>query len=177
MKYIKSILLLISISNSIFFILGKAISNKTEVYKATGIKTIPYAFLLTDTNRVIGVELNENGDVIYKSTLLLDEEEEILELSNELKEANIKYQKYDTNLSMINTREEEFIIKVLLQDIKSAYLQKDYYKLKYLYSEIYDDKEKNIEIIYDRLINDIKNDFSNKHKELFNILIKSGDYL
>ena len=50
-----------------------SIFNKCEIYNNRTINTIPYAFLLTDMYRAMGIILDNNGKTIKYSSLLLDE--------------------------------------------------------------------------------------------------------
>ena len=57
-----------------------SIFNKCEYYNNHKIDTIPYSFLITDSYRVMGLLLDNNGTIIKYSSLLLDEEEDVLDL-------------------------------------------------------------------------------------------------
>ena len=65
------------------------IKNNTTLYKKT--KNLQYAVLISDLNRVIGIEFDKEGKIISKSSLLLDEEEEIIEECLDIKEENLNY--------------------------------------------------------------------------------------
>ena len=55
----------------------KLIKGKTILYKKN--ITILYSCLFCDLNRVIGIEFSSSGEIISKSGLLLDEEEEVID--------------------------------------------------------------------------------------------------
>lgn len=148
----------------------KAVENKTEIFTVGPIKEIKYAFLLTDNDRVIAFEFNDEGKRIATSSLLLDEEEEILDLVTNISATKIEYKVLKKEKDNLNTREEQFIKKYIIQEIKYAYKQKDYYKINYLYNEIYNSTNKNIEFKYKKLITEIKDNFNKKHFKLFAIL-------
>ena len=74
------------------------IQDSTWMYKKT--KNLEYAVLITDLNKVIAFEFNKEGKIIAKSGLLLDEEEEIIEESYDLKEENLNY-KIESKLIII----------------------------------------------------------------------------
>jgi len=57
----------------------ESILRKTEVFFNKKIEKIEYGCLFSDGYKVIAVEFASDGTSIYKSSLLLDEEEEILE--------------------------------------------------------------------------------------------------
>ena len=55
-----------------------SIFNKCEYYNNRNIIALPYAFLVTDSYRVMGILLDSSGKIIKYSSLLLDEEEYVL---------------------------------------------------------------------------------------------------
>ncbi len=149
----------------------KEIYKKTEIYHDDGINIIDYACLFTDNFKVVAVEFNEEGKALFKSYLLLDEEEEILELSNEIKLRNIDYKVVKKNReNLFLTREEEFRRNYLLKEIKYAYKKGFYEKINYLYGEIFNDNNKSIEEKYQILLNDIKLNYSKQHNKIFKII-------
>lgn len=155
----------IKIDNSIL----EKIKTKTLLYKKK--KIIPYATLFCDLNRVIAVEFSNQGEIIAKSCLLLDEEIEVIDNCQDLKEEVLNYkviQKND-NLSFL-TRKEEFQQRYLLQEIKTLLERKDEDKLVYLYEEIFG--KDNISILnkYNRLIEKLKNHFDNNCKKLYEVV-------
>ena len=147
------------------------IYQKTEVFNPDRIGVIDYACLFTDGYKVLGVEFNKEGKSLFKSFLLLDEEEEILEISNEVKLTNIKYKviKKNNRLKYL-TREEEYRKNYLLRELKYAKRHGMYEKINYLYEEIYPISKKNIEEKYKLLIDDITNNYRDCYNELFKIL-------
>lgn len=116
----------------------KDIYKKSEVYNADVTEIIDYGILFTDNFKVIAVEFNKEGKSLFKSSLLLDEEEEILELSNDIKLMDLKYKILKKNKQTnYLTREEEFKKKYLLKELKNTYKNKKHEKINYLYDEIY----------------------------------------
>lgn len=147
------------------------IKQKTEVYNNDKIAVIDYACLFTDGYKVLGVEFNSDGKSLYKSFLLLDEEEEILEISNEIKLRNIPYKKIKKkNLNNYLTREEEYRKNYLLRELKNAKKHGKHEKINYLYEEIYPISSKSIEEKYSILIEDITSHYRDCYNELFKIL-------
>ena len=65
--------------------------NLTEVYTSKKVDKVPYAFLLTDGLMVLAIKTDKQGLVKYRSKLIIDEEEEILCISNKLDKVNIDY--------------------------------------------------------------------------------------
>lgn len=149
----------------------KEIYRKTEIYHDNGVGVIDYACLFTDNFKVVAVEFNKEGKSLFKSYLLIDEEEEILELSNEIHLKNLNYKVIKkTSETLFLTREEEFRRNYLLREIKCAYKKGFYEKINYLYEEVFPKDNKPIEERYKILIDDIKNDYSKEHNKIFKIL-------
>ena len=67
------------------------IKDKTESYFHNEIDVIDYAVIVTTSKKSLALELDNEGNVIYKSNLLLDEEEEVLEIGEELIPMDIPY--------------------------------------------------------------------------------------
>lgn len=149
------------------------IYKKCEVYTNDKVSVIDYANLFTDGYKVVGVEFNKDGKILYRSFLMLDEEEEILDISDELRLTDIKYQKNKSKKedNLYLTREEEFRRNYLLKELRFSYKNKMYEKINYLYEEIYNDSLNNsIEDKYNFLIQDIDKNYNYRHNELFKIL-------
>ena len=131
------------------------IKDKTILYKKENEK-IKYSCLLTEGSRVYAFEFNELGKVEYKSSLLLDEEEEVLELSTQLNRYIINYEnKSSDKYSIYLTRKEEKVRKYIINDLKYAYNNRNYSKLRYLYNECFESDKTSIKEKYSRLLNSI----------------------
>lgn len=149
----------------------KGIYKKTEVFNHNKIGVIDYACLFTDGYKVVAVEFNNEGKSLFKSFLLLDEEEEILEISNEIKIQTIPYKKINRkNYYQYLTREEELRKNYLLKELRNAKKNGKYGKINYLYEEIYPVDNKNIEDKYKILVSDISLNYRDCYNELFKIL-------
>ncbi len=145
------------------------INNKTILYKNKRI--IKYAALFTDFNKVVALEFDNNGVVIARSSLLLDEEEDIIEECSNIEKISVKYEKigkYQNKLFL--TREERLRRNYLIKEIKLTYENKWYDKLEYLYQEIYESDDKDIALKYRVLMNDLINNYSNQHNKLYEIV-------
>ena len=147
------------------------IYQKTEVYNHDRIGVIDYACLFTDGYKVLAIEFNSDGKSLFKSFLLLDEEDEILEVSNEIKLRTIPYKNIRKKVSnQYLTREEEYRKNYLIRELKNAKKHEKYEKINYLYEEIYPVSSKSIEEKYKLLIGDISNNYRECYNELFKIL-------
>ena len=147
------------------------IFNKCQYFNHKNVETLPYAILLTDTYRVMGILFDINGNIIKYSSLLLDEEEDILDISNRLAEIKINYKIISEKEKYNNlTRMENHIIKYIRNDLSICYQEKNIKKLKYLYYEYFNKNDlKNIDDIYNSLIKELAN-INEKHYNLYNLI-------
>lgn len=145
------------------------IKETTIMYRKT--KDLDYALLLSDTNKVVAFEFNKKGEVISRSNLLLDEEEEIIEESYDEKEEQLSYKKLN-KLFQDNflTRTERTHQNYLLKEIDFLYKEKYKEKLQYLYEEIYSKDNLTLEEKYLKLKNDIKQKYTKKFEQLYEIV-------
>ena len=144
---------------------------KTESYFHNEVDIIDYAVIVTTLKKAIALELDNEGNVIYKSNLLLDEEEEILEIGEELVVMDIPYKvvKKNNKISYL-TRKEEEEKKFLVKEIKKIKLNKEESKLNYLYKEFF---TKEIDSFNDKLKlieEEISKDYNKFHHKLYNLL-------
>jgi len=148
-----------------------SIFNKCEYYNNRSIESIPYAFLITDSYRVMGLLLNNTGKILKYSSLLLDEEEYVLDLCNKLASIKLEYKiiKKRTKCEF-KTRLERYIIKYIKNNLALDYKRKNINKLKYLYYEYFNKQCDDIKIIYDSLISELDKDISKKHYDLYNLI-------
>ena len=148
-----------------------SIFNKCEYYDNRNILTIPYALLITDSYRVMALEFNLNGYICKYSPLLLEEEEEIIEVSKRLKIMDLKYSKNEfKNIDIEKTRTEKIISNYIKKDLDVCYQTKNISKLKYLYYEYFNKECNDIDVIFYKLMNEIDNNFNNKHYNLYNLI-------
>ena len=99
-----------------------SIFNKCEYYTNRSIDTINYAFIITDSYRLLGIMLDSCGKVVKYSSFLLDEEEEILDVAGKLKEVKLNYKIIKKrNKNDFKTRQEINIINYIKKDLDSDY--------------------------------------------------------
>lgn len=142
------------------------ISHTTELYRK---QDIEYASLFTDGYRVLGLMFNKNGKSILRSKLLLEEEEEILEISIRLKEAIIPYKNKSKKEHILLTRKEQVEVKLLKDKLSNLYKNKKIDVLKYLYLEYFGTIEEDIKKMYYDLKNSLSS-YSKEHKKLLEVL-------
>lgn len=146
------------------------IFNKCEYFQEKKVKNLPYAFLVTDSYRVMALLLNNEGKIIKYSSLLLDEEEDTLEISIRVPLTKLEYNKLERKEKNNLTRRENTILKYLKKELNNCYKNKDEAKLKYLYYEYSNKKNDDINSIYDYLTNELNKDVTDKHYNLYNLI-------
>ena len=108
-------------------------------------------FLLTSGIEVMGILIDNLGKVIKKSSLLSDESDDILEDKNLIKEINIKYTIKKTKTITFISRQEKEKRQYLNDYFNKIDKIKDEYFLKYLYFDITNDNESDIDKVYHNL--------------------------
>ena len=107
-------------------------------------------FLVTNEIEVMALLLDNNGKIIKRSSLMFDEADEVLEEKETIKELKIKYKKniskQHISYSRITSEKTNFLEKYF-NDIDKY---KDEYLLKYIYYDIYNIEEENINEIYNK---------------------------
>ena len=137
------------------------IKDKTYIYSK---KESIISCLISNGKEVIGVMFDTDGNVIKRSSLLLDEEEEVLD------------EVYDENvfdIDIINVKKRKISNINRMQKDKSNYLLKYIKKenntlnLKYLYYDYFEEEEEDIVKIKDRLNYEITNNYNKKLSKLY----------
>lgn len=134
-----------------------SIRDKTYTYNR---QKIGNTCLLSNGKQVLGVLFNDKGDLIKRSSLLLDEEEEVLDeiYSNEVTDINIvkiKKGKSNENVNRVQKEKKDFLIRYINKEKNSI-------NLKYLYYDYFEKDEEDANIIREGLINEIKNNWNKK---------------
>lgn len=143
----------------------KMIQNRTEIFANHNIRIIKYLSLFSDDKDVLAVEFDKNGIKSRVSKLLIDEELEVIEVSEHINISNIKYEIKEANyIENFKTRKElkiyDYIMKQLNKD--------NYAKLKYLYFDCFDKEETDYQVI----IRDLKKELNNNWKSIYDQVYK-----
>lgn len=108
-------------------------------------------FLLTNGIEIIGLMLDDEGKILKKSSLIFEEADDILEDKESIKEIKLKYKitklNKITNKSRVVQEKENYINNYF----KNIDKLKDKYTLKYLYYDLLEEEEDDINKIYLRL--------------------------
>lgn len=153
----------IQVSDKIF----NKIKNKTFAEEG---KVLKYSCLVTDLNRVIALEFDSNRVLKKSSSLLLDEEEDVIDECSNFDIDNFEYEFLEEYLvNSFLTRKEKAIRNKLLSELKSLYVNKNYDEINYLYEELYD-KKMTVKEKYLFLVNEITNNYDSKYNKLYDII-------
>ncbi len=144
---------------------------KTESYFHNEIDKVDYAVILTTTRKALALELDSEGNVTYKSNLLLDEEEEVLEIGEELMIIDIDYKVLKRNKkTSYLTRKEEMEKNFLVKELKKIKTNKEESKLNYLYKEFFSTEVKTFEDKLNILEKELNKDYNSFHHKLYTLL-------
>ena len=142
-----------------------------EVYTNRKVKILDYCCLFSDGERVLAIEFDEDGKPIYKSKLLIDEEEEIAILASNLEEYPITFQKKDRILqNRFFTRNEILIRNYLMKEIEECYRKKNYGKLRFLYEEYFEEEDSSYPKMVQALLDSMKTSLDSKHMDIYQVL-------
>ncbi len=157
--------------------LGK-IKNKTQSYFHNDIDIIDYAVIVSNGKRALALELDGDGLILYKSLMLLDEEEEVLTDTLELTLTDIKYEvikRYCDNNYL--TRYERGVYNYLEKEVKKLNVKRDGAKINYLYSEFFVDDSLDIKTKFLFLLKELDKEYGSFHEKLYQLLKLSNSKL
>ena len=145
------------------------IKDKTEIFDNHKIKIIEYACLISNGLEVFAVIFDEKGFSTKYSNLLLDENDEVIEVAERIEESTIGFQiiNYNDDYTYL-TRKDINIIKYIDSEISNLKHNKEYEKIRYLYYELFDEKNDNIKIMIDRIKKEIRNTQNKFYLKIYN---------
>lgn len=142
------------------------IYNKTQVFTARNVETINYCAVFTNDINAVIIMFKQDGKVIKKSKMLVNEEMEVLSISAKIEKTNLEYKVEKKNKFSNMTRSEKIEINNLIESINEVKDNEEI--INYLYFEWFNHLPgKNA---HAHLIKDIKKSYSSKIKELLSLL-------
>lgn len=142
------------------------IYHKTDFFK-TNKNKYGYVCILCDGNEAIIVNFSSKGSVLGRSSLLIDEENEVIDISEVIDVSDYGIVvKENYSCDFFKTRRESSFVNMFLQELRIM----DNDKLKYLYFECFDEREDDINIINDRIISELKNNFEAIYSKIYSFL-------
>ena len=121
--------------------------------------------LLSNGKEVIGVLFDDMGNLIKRSSLPIDEEEEVLEEINDEEVFNIdivssRKNRHD-DINRIEREKKAFLNKYIKKENKIT-------TLKYLYYDFFEKEEENIFTIKEKLLKEINGNWNSKLNSFYN---------
>ena len=137
-----------------------------------------YVALISNGKKAYAFEFGNDGSILCRSSLLIDEEDEILSIAKRLDVTSICYNVVGFCEYIYKfTRKEEKNKILVFKEIESAYRQRDKEKLSYMYYECVDDLCDDLNNLYNKLLNCLDNDlYLKKLFYIFKLLHKNEKY-
>lgn len=130
------------------------IKDKTEIFFGRTIKKVKYACVIYNDDVALSILFNDNGEIIGKSKLLFDEEEDVLKDDVSLKEIDYNVIKKPKKISGL-TRREAKIVLLLSKYLDKIHESKKNDEIKYMYFECFNKVEEDNEKAYKNLKNEV----------------------
>ena len=130
------------------------IKDKTEIFFGRTVKKVKYACVIYNDDVALSILLNDNGEIIGKSKLLFDEEEDVLKEDVPLKEIDYNIIKKSKKISGL-TRRETKIVLLLSKYLDKIHESKKNDEIKYMYFECFNKVEEDNEKAYKNLKNEV----------------------
>lgn len=130
------------------------IKDKTEIFFGRAIKKVKYACVIYNDDVALSILLNDNGEIIGKSKLLFDEEEDVLKDDVPIKEIDYNVIKKSKKISGL-TRREAKIVLLLSKYLDKIHESKKNDEIKYMYFECFNKVEEDNEKAYENLKNEV----------------------
>ncbi|MBP3920973.1 MAG: DUF3603 family protein [Bacilli bacterium] len=143
------------------------IYKKAEFFKGYKTLKLDYVCALTDEKEAIALNITSNGNIIEKSSFLIDEENEIIDISNSMSFCEYDYSVKEKEKEYpFKTRKEISITNYIINELKNI----DDDKLKYLYLECFDTTTEDIKLIQEKIKKEIKENFYNVYDKIYPLL-------
>ncbi len=150
------------------------IYNKSEAYGNRKTEMIEYAcvFCNDDLNKAVAVEFSDSGESMYKSNIYFLDLDDIFDIGSRLNIYDLKYEVLceNDNSDYYLTRSELIKKKFLVSEINASYRDNNYDKLRYMYYEIFGKDDSDVELMRDRLLSSLDNDFNYLHDNIYNLI-------
>ncbi len=151
----------------------KAQNFQAERFDKKGINKIKNTLILACDKNAIAIKFNNDGLVYSKSSLLLDEKDDIIEIAKFQTPKTLNYKKVkSSNLNPFQTRFELENKNFINKELDKIYKKQDKQKITYLYLECFEKEENNITSAYKKLKKEIEhsNEIIQKIYNIFQIL-------
>jgi len=142
------------------------IYHKTDFFKINKNK-YSYVCAFCDGNEAIILNFSSNGSILGRSSFLIDEENEVVDLSECLDVVDYSIIDFkECVYSVFKTRKELSDISYFLSELRS--MSDD--KLKYLYFECFNEFESDVQKVYDKIFYELEHSFNSICDKVSNFL-------
>jgi len=143
------------------------LENKTKLKQN---KYLKYACIISDGKNSIAIEFNDNGEIISKSSLTIEDELNINEFIYSVNKINIQYETIADEILNKEIRQETKIKKILKLEINDMYKNKNFSKLKYIYLEWFNELLDSIDLMYKNMLNKLNKELTDKEYYIYELL-------
>ena len=143
------------------------IENKTKLKQN---KFIKYAAVFSDGKNSVALEFNSDGKVINKSSVLLEDELNIIEFIFNVNKSKIDYQVVGSLKKEKESRQSLLIKKIIKLEINNMYNSKNVSKLKYIYLEWFNEILNNIDEMYNNMLHKINEELTDREYHIYEII-------
>lgn len=132
--------------------------------------TLKYACIFGDGKNAIGIEFNDEGVVLNKSSILLEDEININEFMYSIDLIKLDYEVISIDSKRSETRQDEKIKRILKIEINSMYENKNKSKLKYIYLEWFNKLSDDYDKMYENMLKKLDSKLTKKEYEIYNLI-------
>lgn len=143
------------------------IHNKTKLKSN---KYIPYACIFSDNKNALVVEFNNKGESICKSSLLLEDEINICEISYSAKTIDLKYNILEKDIIKNESVQAAKIKKYILLEVNKTYQEKNYSKLKFIFLSWFNYLEEDIDKIIEIICKELECDIGEREYKIYDLI-------
>lgn len=145
----------------------ESIYNKAKLKDNT---LIPYMAIFCDTKNAMVIEFNEYGESISKSSLLLEDEINICELTYNVGKKTLDYEIIAHEGEKIETKQIERIKRLILLEINKTYEEQNFSKLKFIFVEWFGYLEDDINQIINKMANRLEEEIGDAEYHIYDLI-------
>lgn len=143
------------------------IKDKTKLKDNRNLK---YTCIFSDGKNTLALEFNDNGEVINKSSLLLDDDININEFMYNVDLIKINYKIINKDDLFNETRIDTKIKKIIRIEVENMYKTKNFSKLKYIYLEWFNKLLDNCDLMYQDMLNKLNDHLTDKEYRIYELI-------
>ncbi len=163
-KVLKDLLTKIVVVNKSFL---QSIDNKTKLKNN---EFLQYTCVFSDAKNSLAVEFDQDGKIINRSSLILDDELNINEFMYNISLMKLEYTTIGKEKILKETRQEVKIKKLIYTEIVDVYQKKEFSKLKYIYLEWFKVLEENVELMYQKMLKKLEGNLTEVEYHIYELI-------